>query len=166
MDEEVLIELPNGKSFPRKVYSEYTADELKEIIGCCRNITHIIDTLRLNRIYYRYLKKFISDNNIDTSHFTKLINTKKINIEEKLIKNSVILNPNNVKDYLIKNNIVNNECSICKLPPIWNNKPLTLQLDHINGNHWDNRIENLRIVCPSCHSQTITYTGRKTKKNT
>lgn len=40
---------------------------------------------------------------------------------------------------------------------MWNNKPLVLQLDHINGVSSDNRIENLRIVCPNCHTQTITY---------
>jgi hypothetical protein len=166
MDEEVLIELPNGKSFPRKVYSEYTADELKEIIRCCRNITHVIDTLRLNRIYYRYLKRFISDNNIDTSHFTN--NTGGgvyTSVENNLIKNSKVLNSKRIKQYLFKNNLIVNECSICKLQPLWNNKPLTLQLDHINGDHFDNRVENLRIVCPNCHAQTDTYTGSNVKKH-
>jgi hypothetical protein len=162
MDEEILIELPNGKSFPRKVYSEYTADELKEIIGCCKNVCDVLDTLKLNRYYHRYLKKFISENDIDTSHFEAI---KKPNIEDHLVQNSTGMNSKRIKQYLFKNNIIKNECSICKLPPMWNNNPLTLQLDHINGDHYDNRVENLRLVCPNCHSQTDTYTGRNVKKH-
>lgn len=46
----------------------------------------------------------------------------------------------------------------------WNNKALSLQLDHINGVNTDNRVENLRWLCPNCHSQTDTY-GSKNKKN-
>lgn len=45
------------------------------------------------------------------------------------------------------------------------NKKITLQLDHINGINNDNRVENLRFLCPNCHSQTSTYTGKNTKKN-
>ena len=52
-----------------------------------------------------------------------------------------------------------NECSNCHISE-WNNKPITFQLDHINGDHCDNRIENLRFLCANCHSQTDTYTGK------
>jgi hypothetical protein len=55
-----------------------------------------------------------------------------------------------------------NECNVCKLPPEWNGRPLTLQLDHINGDNMDNRIDNLQILCPNCHTQTTTY-GNKNK---
>lgn len=51
------------------------------------------------------------------------------------------------------------KCAICKMPNIWQNKPLTLRLDHINGIHNDNRLENLRWVCPNCDSQQKTYCG-------
>ena len=43
----------------------------------------------------------------------------------------------------------------------WNGNSLSLQLDHINGIHTDNRIENLRMLCPNCHSQTETFSKRK-----
>lgn len=56
------------------------------------------------------------------------------------------------------------ECSICNLPNIWQDKPLTLRLDHVNGIHNDNRLENLRWVCPNCDSQLSTYCGFNQKK--
>lgn len=55
-------------------------------------------------------------------------------------------------------------CEICKIGPIWNNMPLTLQIDHINGNNKDNRIENLRFLCPNCHSQTDTFGAKNIGK--
>lgn len=58
---------------------------------------------------------------------------------------------------------VKKECASCGQGPEWNGKPLTLQLDHINGVHNDNRIENLAIVCPNCHSQTDTFAGKNSR---
>jgi 5-methylcytosine-specific restriction endonuclease McrA len=51
-------------------------------------------------------------------------------------------------------------CQMCNISN-WNNSPLTLELDHINGNHCDDRLENLRLLCPNCHSQTDTYKNKK-----
>lgn len=56
------------------------------------------------------------------------------------------------------------QCSICGQEPFWNGKPLTLTLDHQNGKNRDNRVENLRWVCPNCDRQLDTY-GTKNKKN-
>lgn len=64
---------------------------------------------------------------------------------------------------LIKSGLIENQCEICKLLPEWHGTKLTLQLDHINGDNTDNRIENLRLLCPNCHSQTITFCRGKNK---
>lgn len=162
-DSGEVIKLSNGKTFPKKVYSEYTKEELTETIKCCKNYIDVIRTLKINKYYHTYLKKFVQENNIDITHFKKQYTNKSRRIEEIMVKDAAAYSSKSVKNYLIKNKLVNNECSICKILPIWNDKPLTLQLDHINGDHHDNRVENLRLICPNCHSQTDTFTGRNTR---
>lgn len=56
------------------------------------------------------------------------------------------------------------KCQICNLGTVWNGSYLCLQIDHINGINKDNRLENLRWICPNCHSQTSTFTGRNIGK--
>jgi len=65
---------------------------------------------------------------------------------------------------LIVEGLLENKCVECGLLPEWNEKTLVLHLDHINGDRKDNRLENLRLLCPNCHSQTPTYARQKFKK--
>ena len=57
------------------------------------------------------------------------------------------------------------KCEICSLPSEWQGNPLTLQIDHIDGNSDNNSLDNLRALCPNCHTQTETWCARN-KKNT
>jgi phage antirepressor YoqD-like protein len=65
-----------------------------------------------------------------------------------------------IKSFLIKHGVFNNLCSECDITD-WNGKPITLQLDHIDGDRHNNQIDNLRLLCPNCHSQTETFSTRK-----
>jgi len=84
-------------------------------------------------------------------------------LSEILVENSKTQS-RDLKMRLLKEKILKNECFECGLPNKWNGKPITLQLDHINGICNDNRLENLRILCPNCHTQTETHSGKRLKK--
>jgi hypothetical protein len=85
-----------------------------------------------------------------------------------LRKNSNSKNDDEIKVYLINKELLDHECALCKMKPIWNNKPLDLILDRRNNIENDNRLDNLRLLCPNCFYQfktkkTIFF--KKTKNN-
>lgn len=113
----------------------------------------------------RTLKQRLDADSIDYSHL--IVNfgksTKpKYSLCEILVVNSSY-NRHTLKRRLIRAGLIENKCYECGLTDNWNNKPITLVLDHINGTHNDNRIENLRLLCPNCNSQTPTFAGRNKK---
>lgn len=69
----------------------------------------------------------------------------------------------NVKWRLLRAGLLPNHCQVCGLSQ-WRNQPLGMHIDHINGIKNDHRLENLRMLCPNCHSQTETYGGRNMKR--
>jgi DNA-binding CsgD family transcriptional regulator len=73
-------------------------------------------------------------------------------------------NTKTVKKRALEEGFLENKCYECQQEPNWNGKPLVLQLDHINGDRADNRVSNLRILCPNCHSQTDTFCSKQARK--
>ncbi|MGV6862598.1 MAG: HNH endonuclease [Putridiphycobacter sp.] len=58
------------------------------------------------------------------------------------------------------------KCTVCGIGNIWNGKPLTIEIDHIDGDYRNNRPENLRCICPNCHTQTANYGARNMGNST
>lgn len=80
-----------------------------------------------------------------------------------MVKNSSYTNISKLKDRILKAGLLKYECECCGNKGKWNDKSLVLQLDHIDGDHFNHSIENLRFLCPNCHSQTDTYSGKNAK---
>lgn len=116
---------------------------------------------------YKVFKRRIKSLQLNTEHFLGCGHLKgkshnwspKIPLEKILVAQSSYTNSVRLKSRLINDGLLKYECSICGISN-WNNKELSLQLDHINGISNDHQINNLRLLCPNCHSQTGTFAGR------
>jgi 5-methylcytosine-specific restriction endonuclease McrA len=115
-----------------------------------------------------WYRKLLERHQIDTSHFTGQAHGKgkrsgnRKSAKDILKKTSAIQHGWKLKRSLLEIGI-KNECAICGMHPKWNNLDLTLVIDHINGINTDHRPENLRILCPNCHSQTDTFAGKNNR---
>lgn len=147
-----------------KIYN-FSDEEFKQIIlasnslsDCCKKIG--LSTSGQNGRYQ--IKKRCDELNIplDFESQKSYHSHPKYTLDEVLVENSKYLNYTCLKNRLINEGYLEYKCQICGNTGIWNNQKLTLQLDHINGIKTDNRITNLRLLCPNCHSQTDTYSGK------
>jgi len=88
---------------------------------------------------------------------------KQLTPDESIFSESSHYSNELVKQRILNNNLLEYKCVKCNLDS-WLGETIVLDLDHINGDNKDNRLTNLRFLCPNCHSQTDTYKGRN--KNT
>ena len=126
-------------------------------------------TVKGNSWGYSQVKRRMDDLNLDHSIFkgkSAIIKTTKLNNvkKEDILKENCKHQRTVLRRYIIKNNLIPYKCAICGCTE-WQGKTLSLELDHINGINNDNRLENLRFLCPNCHSQTSTYGSRNQQLN-
>lgn len=140
--------------------------DLTTLISNSDTYTEVLEKLgygKLRNGAFMTLKKKVNKWDIDTSHMShfKKANNEKATDETIFSKNSPHSH-STIRKYVIKHNKVPYVCAVCGNKGEWNKKPLALTLDHINGDRDDNRIENLRFICPNCDRQSDTY-GTKNK---
>ena len=147
---------------------KYTKEILEKVVNSSNNFSEVTRKLGLKPFYgnRQTVKKYINLFDINTKHFRLTTNgggTKiKIELDDILVENSTY-DTTNLKRRLYDNGLKCRVCEMCGQDENWYGKKISLILDHINGVNTDNRIENLRIVCPNCNATLPTHGGKNVK---
>ncbi len=151
---------------------KYTDDDLVNAVESSTSIRQVLGKLGLVEAggNYAVVKSRIQMLNLDISHFagrawrkgnsSPVVSAKALS---ELLKVGTRVQSYKLKKRLLAANLKFAKCESCGQVD-WLNQPIPLELDHINGDKYDNRIENLRLLCPNCHALTDTYRGKKLAK--
>lgn len=149
---------------------KFSEEQLRKAVTDNLSIAGVCRALSIRPVggNYKTLKAKFLEFGISTEHFTGAAwnvghnfrkFAKEYILDDILVIDSEYRSSNSLKKRLIREGLLVEKCQICGISD-WNGKKLVLDLDHINGVNTDNRLENLRLLCPNCHSQTDTYKGK------
>lgn len=164
----------------RESLSEIPKEKLEEAVKSCKTFNAVSAYLGLGRQANNEQKDLLIEAmdhwSIDRSHLRRRTNkpSSRRKIEGNMLRDEIIAeffvdSPNQKVSWstilrmISEYDLLSPNCSECGIFPKWNGKPLTIHVDHINGVNTDNRLENLRRLCPNCHSQTPTYCAKNKK---
>lgn len=161
----------------KSIFQDIDKDTLQKLCDTSHSYAEVIRSIGLGvqGSNFKGLHKRIRELGVDESRLNdnrnvfmknlREINKQKSSIPlEEVISNRLPCSRSSLKKKLVKSGIIKELCSICNSPPFWFGKSLNLVLDHINGMNNDNRLENLRFLCPNCNSQQDTFCGANIKR--
>lgn len=149
--------------FENSIIGKYKPEDVEKIVQNCTSMKQLAEQLGYSKnggTSRKTISKYCEYYNISLEHFIN--SSKEIikrNPENIFIKNSTATQAT-LRRWYEKGNYTEYKCSICGQEPFWNGKELTLTLDHINGDNTDDRLENLRWVCPNCDRQLDTFCSK------
>lgn len=146
----------------------WTDDQLTLAVAASRSMAQVLTALGLQATGANYagMRRHIERLGLDSGHFTGQrwaaggpSPRPGQPLAEILVENSTYGDTTWLKRRLLAAGLLENHCYRCELTE-WLGEPISLQLEHRNGNHRDHRLANLCLLCPNCHSQTPTFAGR------
>jgi len=146
-----------------------TDEEFSQFVKDSKSIAQVIKKCGLIVAggNYRICKNRIDRLSLDTSHFKGQAWNKGRKGDARrpitdYLSNKYPAQSNRLRGRLISEGCFTHKCYECNLTT-WNDQPIPIELEHIDGNHLNNSLDNLTILCPNCHSQTSTYRGKNKK---
>ncbi|MBL1105290.1 HNH endonuclease [Streptomyces sp. 5-8] len=151
---------------------KWTREILEPVVAVSASVNEVVRRLGLDPVggHQTNIARRIKAHGIDTSHFTAVVRTERMRDNRRrrtageiLVEDTSAHAPR-IPRQRLKRAMgevgVEERCARCGIEPVWLGEPLPLEVDHIDGNWRNNRVENLRFLCPNCHSTTDTYRGR------
>lgn len=149
----------------QKIWVRYTEEALREAVAASSSVMEVLQRLGTSPVggSHTHISRRIASLGIDVSHFVMRRGRPRGARGKLLMLGSPQdgrIAGSRLRRELLRIGIPE-RCTECGTGTVWNDRPLRLEVDHRNGNWWDNRPENLQLLCPNCHSATDTYRGRK-----
>ena len=153
---------------------KWTDQDFVEAVQTSLSYAQVIEklNLRVAGSNYETVKRKIKELNLDTSHMTGQAWNQGVRytplreaqpLEMILVEHSTFVNANHLRERLLREGVKPHQCECCKRTD-WLGKPIALELHHINGIRDDQRLENIRLLCPNCHAMTANYRGKNKGK--
>ncbi|MFF0084557.1 HNH endonuclease signature motif containing protein [Streptomyces canus] len=152
--------------------AKWTREVLEPVVAVSTSVNEVLRRLGLEVVggHHTNISRRIKAYGIDTSHFSLVVRTERQRYNQRrrtaqeILTEDTSAHARRVPSSRLKRAMrevgAEEQCALCGIEGVWLGEPLPLEVDHIDGNWRNNRIGNLRLLCPNCHSTTDSYRGR------